>query len=331
MGKWFRPTQKEIDDIINLYKSGLGTKPLSKKYSCSENTIRRILDDNKIEHHIKGGIQKYFFNENFLDELNTSEKLYFLGWLYSDGNVSKTENLVRIGLASKDREVLEVLNLILENERPLREEIEHGEERVVLSLCSKHFKDRLIELGCVPNKSNVLTYPDWVPQEYLRDFIRGYYDGDGSLVISQSKNGIKQGIITIASTFNFISKLQKVIKENLGIEGKIRPFKKESLCYGYFIYAQEEILKFLEWLYFDNNCVKLQRKWNLYKELKQSRKNLKIDKSAQQKIVRDNKNEIIRLYKEEHLSVKKLSEKFGVHINTVYRIIRENRNQQGAN
>ena len=328
LGKWFKPTEEEIKDIIDSYKKGLGTGPLRRKYSCSEKTIKRILDENNVERHARGGIQQYFFNENFLDELDSSEKLYLLGWLYSDGNVSKTEKLIRIGLAMKDREILEILNKILENDRPLREDVEHGKPKITLSLCSKHFKERLIELGCIPEKSLVLTYPNWIPERYLKDFVRGYFDGDGSLTIKQNKGGAQNGVITIASTFDFASKLQEKKKKKVGIKGKVKPLKEGSLCYGYFINRQEDVLKFLDWIYSDINCIKLSRKWKLYKELKLNRQNLKFDKAVQQQKIKKRRDEILKLYKEGNLSAKQLSEKFGVHITTIYRIINKSKLQE---
>ena len=65
MSKWFRPTEKDIEDIINMYQSGLGKKPIAKKYHCSENTIKKILENNNIEMHIRGSVSPYSFNEYF--------------------------------------------------------------------------------------------------------------------------------------------------------------------------------------------------------------------------------------------------------------------------
>lgn len=38
------------------------------------------------------GTRIYNFNQTFLSELNTPEKAYFLGLLYSDGCVSKSKD-----------------------------------------------------------------------------------------------------------------------------------------------------------------------------------------------------------------------------------------------
>lgn len=47
---------------------------------------------------------------------------------------------------------------------------------------------QIINLGCFPRKSLTLKFPtfDIVPEQYMSHFIRGYFDGDGS--VSEGKN-----------------------------------------------------------------------------------------------------------------------------------------------
>ena len=82
-------------------------------------------------------------------------------------------------------------NAFLENTKEVREFITrtNGKEypSCEVSVCNKHFKERLIELGVAPNKSLVLTFPDlkiFEEENLVYDFIRGYVDGDGCLTFS---------------------------------------------------------------------------------------------------------------------------------------------------
>lgn len=50
----------------------------------------------------------------------------------------------------------------------------------------KMFND-LCSHGCVPNKSLVLTFPKDIPENLIHHFIRGYFDGDGSVFILNHK------------------------------------------------------------------------------------------------------------------------------------------------
>lgn len=45
----------------------------------------------------------------------------------------------------------------------------------------------LCKHGCVPNKSLILTFPRTIPDNLIHHFIRGYFDGDGSVFILNKK------------------------------------------------------------------------------------------------------------------------------------------------
>lgn len=61
------------------------------------------------------------------------------------------------------------------------------EHRCRLLFCSKELANDLAVLGCVNNKSLILTFPNeqQVPQQLLRHFLRGYVDGDGCLCYTE--------------------------------------------------------------------------------------------------------------------------------------------------
>ena len=62
----------------------------------------------------------------------------------------------------------------------------------------------LKKLGCVEKKSSILTFPtsQQVPNNLIYHFIRGYFDGDGSICITD-----KNYHISFVGTENFIKEL----------------------------------------------------------------------------------------------------------------------------
>ena len=315
MSKWFKPTEKDIEDIINMYQSGLGKGPISKKYHCSLKTVKKILESNNIEMHIRGSVSPYSFNEHFLDELDSPEKLYFLGWAYSDGNVNKAENLFRIGLEASDYKILEDLNKIIESNRDIRID----DDVVTLSLTSKYFKERLIELGCIPNKSLVLKWPDFVPDEYLKDFIRGYFDGDGCIFLERNENKIKKAAVTICSTYDFVQGLREILLKKLNISSSISKFSDNS--FGCVLCGFNNILKFSNWIYEDESSIKLERKYNNFMELKNYY--IKKEKETEEKhrALLERNNKIIEDY-EQGNTIKKLSLKYNLSDSAIRKIIK---------
>ena len=93
---------------------------------------------------------------------------------------------------------------------------------VCLSQTSQKTVNDLKRLGCIENKSLVLTFPtyDQVPEELIYHFIRGYFDGDGSVSIN-SKN-YKYAHISIVGTENFIKKLSEYFNYGSVIKDKRR-------------------------------------------------------------------------------------------------------------
>lgn len=129
----------------------------------------------------------YSLDENVFEVIDTKDKAYWLGFLYADGYVSNAKNDIEIGLAEKDLEHLNKARTFFKTDRPLHKKVKRvkGKEYVgyKLTVTSQKLKNDLINKGCVNNKSLILKFPttEQVPQSLLPDFVRGYFDGDGSV------------------------------------------------------------------------------------------------------------------------------------------------------
>lgn len=101
--------------------------------------------------------------------------------MYADGAVSSTNSAVEISLKLSDAKHLYKFKIFLNAKRDIH--LDFKVKRCRFSVMSKHFKERLIELGCTPRKSLTLQFPTekQVPREFIVPFLRGYYDGDGVL------------------------------------------------------------------------------------------------------------------------------------------------------
>lgn len=84
---------------------------------------------------------------------------------------------------------------------------------------SKKFKQRLIELGCTPQKSCTLKFPteEQIPKEYIIPFIRGYFDGDGVLSYTIS-NKVTKTIVPNTGMLGTEDFLQGVFKHLPGLQ-----------------------------------------------------------------------------------------------------------------
>lgn len=176
--------QEIIDKVIyNYVELKYGQRKSGIEFNIGDSAVKRILQDNHIpiRNIQEANISRYGINEDFF-KTQSSEMAYILGFLASDGCVARDENCVYIELIETDAEILEKINKILENERPVKfYETSRGYKNAKIYFFSKKMKDDLAEYGIIPNKtySKDFGFPIKLNKEYWKDYIRGYFDGDG--------------------------------------------------------------------------------------------------------------------------------------------------------
>lgn len=169
--------------------------------------------------------QLFSINESYFDEIDSSEKAYILGFIFADGNVSDgldNHYRMRITLKAEDEGHLQKIKLALGfggevHIRSLKSKIrkEYNDNYMIaeLSISNKHLIIRLKELGVVPAKSSVKQYPN-IPKEFNRDFIRGYFDGNGC-IYSQSSRPNYPKIEFSSGSADFLKELIRIVKNDI--------------------------------------------------------------------------------------------------------------------
>jgi len=204
-----------LPEIIEDYKSGMSLKKLSGKYGSSQKTLGDMLRKEGIEIRPSGSEiyltkSPFHFNEHWLDELDCPEKFYFLGFFAADGYNRKDQNIVVIKLQEQDSELLEKFNNLLESDRPLyyglqKASLNRKEENYCeLKFTSKYFCNKLDELGLPQAKTYILKFPDYIPEEYMRDYIRRVFDGDGNISVSYTNKKSPKGTTSIVGSGDFV-------------------------------------------------------------------------------------------------------------------------------
>ena len=103
---------------------------------------------------------------------------YVIGLIASDGNLSKTRK--RIQIKSADLELVENFKKALK----LKEKIgitksRKGKDHYYIMFSNKDFYDFLISIGIHPKKSHTIKALN-IPERFFCDFLRGFFDGDGT-------------------------------------------------------------------------------------------------------------------------------------------------------
>lgn len=262
-------SNEEVKKIIELYKSNISTVKIGKEFNVSHKTIAKVLEKNGIP---RTGVsrRKYNVNENYFDNIDTVNKAYILGFLYADGYNSLSKSTVSISLQEEDKYILEFMKKEMESEKPL-EFIDyaaktdfgyHYKNQYRLLIFNKHMCDRLNALGMTQNKSLTLNFPS-IDKSFYSHFIRGYFDGDGSVCFCSTNSNC---IATITSTEIFCNEIKRILECELGIHvGIYDASNKNNITKVASISGKNQVEKFGQYIYHDAESF-LYRKYNKFVE-----------------------------------------------------------------
>jgi hypothetical protein len=207
MGKYIKIAE---DELIEMYLSNAyKVDEICKYFNVSKFKIRSILINNNI---LSKSSKKYSYNDNEFESIDSEEKAYWLGFLYADGYVrsDKRGNELKLKLGVKDKEhLLKFKKIISNDDIPVVYEEYKNSKCYKVSINSKKIVSDLIKLGCTNKKSLTIEFPV-IKNELKNHFIRGYFDGDGSISYSNKQivlnfvSGSSKFLLEISSIFNSI-------------------------------------------------------------------------------------------------------------------------------
>lgn len=191
--------------------------------------------------------RKWNINQDFFKTWS-SDMAYIFGFWCADGCIYGGK-MFDITIHNKDKYILKRIAEKLGYEGSLYDCVDRQACRLNFS-CVVIYND-LVALGGKENKSMDLEFPQ-VPKEYLPDFIRGYFDGDGCIM--RLKGGRINSAFTCASSA-FLTKLHTILKKEAGIIGGSYDKTSYSLKFG-----KKDSLKLGEYMYKNNPELFLLRK-----------------------------------------------------------------------
>lgn len=124
------------------------------------------------------------YDKNYFTTIDRADKAYFLGLLKADGYVDKIRYRVALRIQEKDRELLEkfcdVLGFPHSRINTIKSRREGQNNHVELAITNKVLVSELLDLKAPEMLEKV-------PERFARDFIRGYFDGDGTIAYRNTK------------------------------------------------------------------------------------------------------------------------------------------------
>ena len=259
-------TKNEIDFILKNYEN-MTIKEIAKVLNRSESAV-----------HIKAnrlGLKKYpyYCNKDFFNVIDTEEKAYWLGFIVADGYVEKGKNnSAELGIELKlsDIEHLRKFNKSINGNYKIsiRERKSPFKENTIIKMCglriySIQMVNDLCNLGVTPHKSHQIKFVK-LREDLIFHFIRGYFDGDGSIYAHDNKKRYI-GMKFTSGCESFIEDLRLYLFSK-GINSYIS--KQENYC-ELLIGGMANVDKLLNYMYKDATIYldrKLQKSIWLYKK-----------------------------------------------------------------
>ena len=225
---------------------------------------------------------KYAVNENYFKKW-TPAMAYVLGYLYADGSLEDASYLrgKYLRVSSIEKENITRIRELLNSKHTIAEKSptsKNGKRGYLLRIGSHVLYDDLTKLGLYPNKSLTIKFPN-IPKNYLSDFVRGYFDGDGCVMIQKIK-GKKQDIVIkkLSTVFTsgskkFLERLAEEIREIIGTRQRNVYDGHNSYMLSY---STGDSIKIFKFMYNKKGTIYVKRKFDIYCEYFRLRPN-KID------------------------------------------------------
>lgn len=194
---WNKIRTVEIErDIVNLYIEGLSASEINLALGSPFKTTKSIYDVlRKYNIKIRNSSDYRIINDYCFTFIDTEQKAYWLGFLLTDGWVQSKNGVgqkeIGIQLQARDAYILENLKLLFQTNNQIMEVSKKAQGRewkmARLVVSSDQIAEDLARFGVVPNKTPITKiYPNLIPKEHFRHFIRGIFDGDGSTHLDKS-------------------------------------------------------------------------------------------------------------------------------------------------
>lgn len=258
---------KNDEWLIKKREEGLNDTEIAKIISCNPGTISKAF---KRIYGTSNPKKTYTINNNLFSGYS-KEECYWAGFILADGHIEEymgygrntANSKLAIKISKKDKKHLIKFNKFLgdkniaikDKEVEAFGKIHHTSE---VKISRKHICDNLInQYEIFPaNKSTKEFISSKIPKEMLSHFIRGYFDGDGSIYKKNDRNA--PGVTIVGS---------KVICEQLkDYFGFGHIYHDINDLYRYEIFKKSEVECFRDIIYRDSNeMIKLDRKYDKFK------------------------------------------------------------------
>lgn len=256
-------------EIIDFYLAPNPIKKTCAKFHIGETKLRKILNENNVHIRRPGEhCRKYEYDKDFFFK-QSADLGYVLGLIAADGTIGSNDNRIEIELQEEDKEILEKIKQVIHLTRPIK--IYNTQNQYIKSklwIEDQKIKEQLVNIFHIPPRKtyehdNFYFPKDSLNSEFWKDYIRGYFDGDGS--VKDSNHTITFQID--GTNKRLIEEIRDIIKNFTNIQCQINVLQGINLP-KHRIYAYGDNAKIIfNWFYDTQSSLYMKRKKEKYYEL----------------------------------------------------------------
>lgn len=125
---------------------------------------------------------------DFFKNIESEIQAYLLGFFAADGHIEKRKDYdsytLRVGVQTDDAHILMLYaKYLTDNQVSISASETKGQ--VTIAITSKEIGEDLLKLGYDNRKTYTCHKVPPIPKEYMHHFIRGFFDGDGSIIVNR--------------------------------------------------------------------------------------------------------------------------------------------------
>ena len=258
------------------YDAGASITQLSKKYNTDVNyafnkfNISRKTKLEFIEWKKNHRRHSSYTLKWDCSSINNEYEAYIIGLFMADGYISKNQAGLR--LKKSDKNLVEQVKNYFSEDIKLQEDI----NSFSFAISSAKVCDNLEKLGVLRHKTFKELHIPTMNYSLVRHFIRGFFDGDGSIFLCKHNSNIYFKSNICSPTKNILEEIQLELKKvniesTINLEHRIgKEFKLFNSTiigsidmYRLFIRKKNSIEKWYHYLY-DNSTIYLERKFYIF-------------------------------------------------------------------
>lgn len=172
------------DEILEMHANGMSIHKIAKHFGEYEQAVSTII--KKYGQHKPRTF--YNFNVDFFETIDTEEKAYFLGFIAADGCIQNNSSgvmVLSITINNRDIDILERMKEAMKAEQPIIHLKRHNMVRITFT--RKKLISDLMKYDLTERKSLTMgPMLHHLSESMKPHFVRGYFDGDGSVYIAHT-------------------------------------------------------------------------------------------------------------------------------------------------